>query len=130
VDKLHAMATFVRIAERGSPTRAAESLGTSALGRAHAGRSNAKLACASSTALRGACTHRRGLALPSAVRTILAAVRDADAVAARQAEPQGRLSVTAPVLFGRRYVVPVITSFLARHPAVSAEVLLLDRRSV
>ena len=55
-------------------------------------------------------------------------MRDADAsLAARRLEPAGRLAVTAPVLFGRRYVVPIVTEFLGRHPAVERRGALLDR---
>jgi DNA-binding transcriptional LysR family regulator len=44
-----------------------------------------------------------------------------------RAEPQGRLTVTASVLFGRRYVAPIVRDFLRRHPKVSAELLFVDR---
>jgi DNA-binding transcriptional LysR family regulator len=37
------------------------------------------------------------------------------------------LSVTASVLFGRRYLAPIVNEFLLRHPKVSADVLLVDR---
>jgi DNA-binding transcriptional LysR family regulator len=61
-------------------------------------------------------------------RLVLAAVQDADAsVIDRQAEPQGRLSITASVLFGRFHVAPIVRAFLARYPAVSAELLFVDR---
>jgi DNA-binding transcriptional LysR family regulator len=46
---------------------------------------------------------------------------------ASRAEPQGRLVVTASVLFGRRYVAPIVNDFLRRHAKVSAELLLVDR---
>jgi DNA-binding transcriptional LysR family regulator len=39
----------------------------------------------------------------------------------------GRLSITAPVLFGQMHVMPLLGSFLERHPAVDARLLLLDR---
>jgi DNA-binding transcriptional LysR family regulator len=35
--------------------------------------------------------------------------------------------VTAPVLFGQIYVMPILTEYLDRHPAVTGRVLLLDR---
>jgi DNA-binding transcriptional LysR family regulator len=37
------------------------------------------------------------------------------------------LTVTAPVLFGQFHIIPVITEFLAMHPAVTGRVLLFDR---
>jgi DNA-binding transcriptional LysR family regulator len=35
--------------------------------------------------------------------------------------------VTAPVIFGRMYVAPIVLDFLARHPRVTARMLFLDR---
>jgi len=61
-------------------------------------------------------------------RAILSAVHEADAaLTSRQTEPQGRLAVTASVLFGRRYVAPIVSDFLRRHPQVSADLLFVDR---
>jgi DNA-binding transcriptional LysR family regulator len=45
-----------------------------------------------------------------------------------QAEPVGLLRVSAPVLYGRRFLAPVVADFLARYPRVRVEVLLSDRR--
>ena len=42
-------------------------------------------------------------------------------------ELSGTLSVSAPVLFGQMHVLPVLTAFLAEHPAVDARSLLHDR---
>jgi DNA-binding transcriptional LysR family regulator len=42
-------------------------------------------------------------------------------------EPKGVLSVTAPVIFGRRYVAPIIRDFVDRYPEVSSRALFLDR---
>jgi DNA-binding transcriptional LysR family regulator len=39
----------------------------------------------------------------------------------------GRLSLTAPVLFGQLHVVPVVAELLARHPGVDVRLALLDR---
>ena len=46
----------------------------------------------------------------------------------RQAEPVGLLRVSAPVLYGRRFMAPVIADFLDRYPKVRIEVVLADRR--
>ena len=43
------------------------------------------------------------------------------------AEPQGMLALTAPVMFGRRYVLPVVTAYLEAFPRMSARMLLVDR---
>ncbi|MFO0627709.1 MAG: LysR family transcriptional regulator [Polyangiales bacterium] len=42
--------------------------------------------------------------------------------------PQGRVRVTAPVVFGDELLAPLLAPFLAAHPRVQLEVLLVDRR--
>jgi len=42
-------------------------------------------------------------------------------------EAAGRLRVTAPVLFGRRCVAPVLAKFVARHPKLELELSFNDR---
>jgi DNA-binding transcriptional LysR family regulator len=39
----------------------------------------------------------------------------------------GRLSITAPVLFGQLHVAPLVRAFLEQHPALEARLLLVDR---
>jgi DNA-binding transcriptional LysR family regulator len=59
-------------------------------------------------------------------RRILAAVGEADeAATGTHAAPRGHLSVTAPVLFGRMFVMPGIVDYLRRFPdlAISAAFL-------
>lgn len=46
----------------------------------------------------------------------------------RQVEPVGLLRVSAPALYGRRFLGPVIAEFLARHPKARVEISLADRR--
>jgi DNA-binding transcriptional LysR family regulator len=61
-------------------------------------------------------------------RLILSDVQEAEAaLSSRQAEPQGRLRVTAPVVFGRRYVAPIVNEFVRRYPAICLDLLLADR---
>lgn len=45
-----------------------------------------------------------------------------------QIEPTGVLRVSAPVLYGRRYLAPVLASYLERYPKLRVELLLADRR--
>ncbi|MDE1146599.1 MAG: LysR family transcriptional regulator [Azospirillaceae bacterium] len=45
-----------------------------------------------------------------------------------EAGPRGLLRVTAPLVFGRRHVTPLVTSFLAAYPAVRVDLLLSDRQ--
>ena len=41
--------------------------------------------------------------------------------------PQGKLTVTAPIVFGRLHVVPVVTEFLRAYARVDVRLLLADR---
>ncbi|MDJ0926618.1 MAG: LysR substrate-binding domain-containing protein [Gammaproteobacteria bacterium] len=50
-----------------------------------------------------------------------------DSVAGINAEPRGELAVTAPVLFGRLFVMPAIVDYLERFPQVQVSAVLLDR---
>ncbi|MDR7308853.1 LysR family transcriptional regulator [Rhodoferax saidenbachensis] len=44
-----------------------------------------------------------------------------------QAEPKGLLTVSVPAAFGRQHVTPVITSFLAKYPAIDLDLHLSDQ---
>lgn len=61
-------------------------------------------------------------------RRILAEMLEADeSVSGMHSAPRGRLTVTAPVLFGSLFVTPIVTEYLSRYPDVSASCLFLDR---
>ena len=47
----------------------------------------------------------------------------------QQAEPVGLLRVSAPFLYGRRFLFPVVADYMKRYPKVRVEVLLADRRA-
>lgn len=69
-----------------------------------------------------------GAAYVAACRRILGDVAEAErAVAGEYAEPRGELIVTAPVVFGRLHVLPVVSACLARHPRISVRLSLSDR---
>jgi DNA-binding transcriptional LysR family regulator len=130
MDKLRAMATFVRIVDRGSLTAAAESLRTSLPSVV---RTLAALEAALDVRLLNRTTRRialtdEGREYHARCQRVLAEVDEAEAaLSARRAVPRGRLRVTAPVMFGRMHVAPVITEFVGKHVAVRAELILLDR---
>jgi DNA-binding transcriptional LysR family regulator len=69
-----------------------------------------------------------GLRLAEHARQLLAdfeeAMRD---TAGEAAAPRGRLRISAPVVFGQRYVTPIVTAFLDLYPEVTAELSLVDR---
>lgn len=59
---------------------------------------------------------------------IVADVEEAeDAAQAERTAPTGRFSITAPSVFGRLHVAPVMCAYLAKYPAVVGELLLGDR---
>jgi DNA-binding transcriptional LysR family regulator len=61
-------------------------------------------------------------------RRILAELAEADeSVAGLHGAPRGRLTLTAPALFGTRVVTPIVTEYLQRYPEVSASCWFLDR---
>lgn len=61
-------------------------------------------------------------------RRIIAAADEADEAAIGvNSEPRGHLTVTAPVLFGRIYVMPAIVDYLQRYPAAEVSALFVDR---
>lgn len=61
-------------------------------------------------------------------RRILAELAEADeSVSGLHAAPRGRLTLTAPVLFGALFVTPIVTEYLQRYPEVTASCWFLDR---
>jgi DNA-binding transcriptional LysR family regulator len=130
VDKLEAMRTFVAIADAGSLTRAARAQGRSLPAVV---RSLAALEAEVGVRLFHRTTRR--IALTDSGRRYLERCREAQALVdeaeaelrAEQTEPQGNLTVTAPVLFGERHVATGVTAYVERYPQVSVQLQLLDR---
>ncbi|HDS1820039.1 TPA: LysR family transcriptional regulator [Pseudomonas putida] len=61
-------------------------------------------------------------------RHILASIHEANKAAAGiNATPKGDLAVTAPILFGKKYVMPCIVRYLQRYPDVDVSAYFLDR---
>ena len=61
-------------------------------------------------------------------RRVLADLDEIERAAAGEGTaPRGELRITAPILFGRLHVMPIVTEFLARFPNVSAALSLVDR---
>ncbi|HQZ46006.1 MAG TPA: LysR family transcriptional regulator [Usitatibacteraceae bacterium] len=130
MDKLRAMATFVRIVETGSLTAAAESMRTSLPSVV---RGLAELERLLDARLLNRTTRRialtdEGREYLERAKRVLAEVEEAEAaLSARRVAPKGRLRVTASVLFGRLHVAPAVIAFAEKHPAVRVELVLLDR---
>ena len=51
---------------------------------------------------------------------------EASAAGAHQA-PRGLLRITAPVLFGQRFVAPIVRDYLDSYPKMTADIVLVDR---
>lgn len=69
-----------------------------------------------------------GRSYVTAAKAILEQVTEAERAAAGEyTEPKGDLVVTAPIMFGRMHVLPVVTSFLAAYPDVSVGLVMTDR---
>lgn len=61
-------------------------------------------------------------------RRILADADAADeAAAGTNTQPRGHVAITAPVLFGRMFVMPGIVEYLTRYPATEVSAVFLDR---
>ena len=61
-------------------------------------------------------------------RHILASIHEAnEAAAGINATPRGDLAVTAPILFGKKFVMPCIVRYLQQYPEVDVSAFFLDR---
>jgi DNA-binding transcriptional LysR family regulator len=130
MDKFRRMQAFVRIVDCGSLTAAAASLDVSqpSIVRLLAAlEADLGVRFLNRTTRRMALTDE-GREFYERCRVILGALEETEAnLRSRRAEPKGWLRITAPVLFGRLVVAPVVTEFLLQHPAVKVDLLLLDR---
>lgn len=130
MDKLHLLNVFVAVAEEQSFASAARrlSLSPAATTRAVAAleeQLGIKLFTRTTRYVRVTDAGQRYL---EDVRRILSEINEADAVVAGiNAEPRGHLAVTAPVLFGRMFVIPGIANYLQRYPKMEVSAVFLDR---
>lgn len=130
MDRLDAMSAFVQVADMGSLSAAARLSSRSLTAMS---RLISQLEASLGVQLLRRTT--RSLSLTEAGRLfyarskiILSEIEDLGlALSSGQSSPSGRLRVSAPVLLGRQRLAPLIFEFLARHPAVSVDLLLIDR---
>jgi DNA-binding transcriptional LysR family regulator len=129
MDRFEAMQIFVSVAEHHSFAAAARGRGTSA---ARVTRAVASLEAQLGSRLLHRTTRavrltEAGASYLAQAKRILAELELAEAQA-RQAHTQltGQLSITAPRLFGRLHVAPVVSAFLKQHPHVTLRVLFSD----
>lgn len=69
-----------------------------------------------------------GIAYVASARRILEQVDEAEREAAGEfKQPKGELVLTAPIMFGRLHVLPIVAEFLAAFPEISIRLHLGDR---
>jgi len=130
MDRWHAMKVFLRVAEGGGFAEAARLLNMSpaAVTRAIAsleGTIGARLFIRSTRAVK---LTEAGSRYFQDCRRIMADIDEAEAAAAGSfTKPSGLLTVTAPVMFGQIYVLPILVDFLRANLAVTGRTLFLDR---
>ncbi len=121
MDRLSAMALLVKVTELGSMSAAARALNMplttvsrhigeleSALGVRLLARTTRKLTLTDA-----------GVDYVAAARRILEEVENAERQATGEyQEPKGELVISAPTMFGRQHVLPVISEFIARYPLI------------
>ena len=69
-----------------------------------------------------------GLSYVMLCRRILDDVQEAErTVTGEYAAPKGMLTITAPIVFGRIHIVPIVADFLKAYPEVDVHLILTDR---
>ncbi len=130
MDHLDGLRAFVAVAELQGFAAAARRLGLSppAITRAISGleqRLGVVLLLRSTRSVRLTDTGERFL---QDCRRILGDLDEAEAAAAGvQREARGLLTITAPQMFGRLHVAPIVLDFLQAQPAVQVRTLFVDR---
>jgi DNA-binding transcriptional LysR family regulator len=130
MDRLEAMSILLAVVDAGSLSAAARRLGTPL---PTVSRKVAELEAHLRTRLLHRTTRQlslteAGAAYVAACRRILDDVGEAERIATGEyAAPKGELALTAPIVFGRLHVVPVVAEFLAQYPEINIRLLLTDR---
>lgn len=130
MDRIEAMGLFVAIADAGSLAAAGRRLRLplqTVSRKLQALEDHLGVRLLTRTTRRLALTEE-GRGYLDACRRVIADIEEAERrVAGRHGEPKGALAVTAPVVFGRLHVLPVLTDFLAAYRQVETRFVLLDR---
>lgn len=132
MDRLEAMTILLAVVETGSFTAAGRHL---AIPLPTVSRKLGELESHLGTRLLNRSTRRlalteTGMAYVAACKRILQEVGDAERKAAGEyVAPKGELFITAPVVFGRLHVVPVVGEFLRTYPDIDVRMVLSDRNA-
>ncbi len=130
MDRFEQLRTFVRVADLGSFSRAADDLERS---RALVSQQVAALERRLGARLLNRTTRRVGLTGEGVeyldrARRILAELEAADeSIMLTRERPQGRLRVDVPTAFGRHLLIPALPAFTRQYPQLSLEVQLNNR---
>ena len=130
MDRLDRLRVFVAIADKASFTEAARSLGVSPTA---ASRGVAELETSLGVALlrrttRSVALTPEGAAYLERCRRVLEELDDAArSIRGDKADPRGLLIVTAPVLFGRMHILPIVTHLLRAYAELDVRLGLTDR---
>ena len=130
MDRLQAMSIFITVVEEGSLSAAARRL---RLPLTTVSRKISDLELHLNTRLLTRTNRRMtltdsGEAYAVAAREVLARVEEAERAAAGEYRaPKGELTMTAPIVFGRRHVLPIAVDFLKAFPEISLRLALGDR---
>lgn len=130
MDRIASMTVFVAVAETGSFAGAARRLRRSP---AAVTRAVAELEQVLAVRLLDRTTRAVSLTdageryLPGAKRLLADLVEVEQSATGLGSAPRGELRVTAPIVFGRRHVLPLVTEFLGRYPDMNVRLELTDR---
>lgn len=130
MDRFEAMSTLLAAVEAGSLSAASRELGTPL---ATVSRRVSDLEAHLGTRLVTRTSRRltlteAGRDYVAACKAIIADVEEAERAAAGQyRSPRGDLTITAPVVFGRLHVLPVVAAFLTAYPDIDVRLTLADR---
>jgi DNA-binding transcriptional LysR family regulator len=130
MNRLEAMGVFLAVIDAGSLSAAGRKLG---MPLATVSRKVSDLEAELKTRLLIRSTRQltlteAGRGYVAACRRILEEVNEAERAAAGEySAPRGDLVVTAPVVFGRLHVLPVLIEFLRAYPEVNVRLVLGDR---
>jgi DNA-binding transcriptional LysR family regulator len=130
MDRLEAMSAFLAAVEAGSLSGASRKLG---MPLATLSRKVSELETHLRTRLLTRTSRRliltdAGRSYVAACKRILDDVREAERAAAGEySAPRGELIITAPIVFGRLHVLPVVLEFLKTYPEIDVHLTLADR---
>src|SRR3954447_13457462 len=132
MDRIDAMRVFIAALDEGSLAGAGRQLGRSpaAVSRAIAFLEQQVGAPLLHRTTRVIKLSEIGERYAAACRRVLVDLHEAEMVAAgEQAAPRGTLTVTAPPISGEEILRPIVSAYLDAFPAVSVNLLLLDRHA-